>query len=360
MGITKLTEEVIKSSAEWQAIISQFPDPHPLQTWTWGAFKSRWGWEMRPTVFRSGPDLVAAAMILKRSMPYTPWCVMYAPKGPIMDYEDSGLRQAVIFHLQAIARMERAIFIKIDADVPAFLGEKPQPVEPGTSFVADMVQRGWRFSADQIQFRNTVLYDISRPEDEMLAAMKQKTRYNIRLAGRKGVTIRTGSADDLHMIYDMYRVTAKRDQFIIRPEAYYLDGWRALLDAGQARLLIAEYEGEPLGAVLLVHFGKRAIYMYGASTGEERKRMPNYLLQWEAIRWAKQNGNKIYDFWGAPDQFDEKDRMWGVYRFKQGFNGEVTHHIGAWDYPNKPILYWAFTTAVPWLLNLMKKRKASS
>lgn len=311
---------------------------------------------MRPTVFYNGPKLVAAAMILKRSMPYTPWCVLYAPKGPILDYEDGDLRGAVIFHLQAIAHKERAIFIKIDADVPMFFGEDPKPAQPGTALAQDLVKRGWQPSPDQIQFRNTVLYDITRREDDMLASMKQKTRYNIRLATKKDVTVRTGTADDLPMIYEMYRVTAQRDRFVIRPQAYYMDGWKALIDAGHARPLIAEYEGQPLGVVIIVHFKDRALYMYGASNGDERKRMPNYLLQWEAIRWSKQNGNKIYDFWGAPNVFDESDRMWGVYRFKQGFNGDVAHHIGAWDYPNKPILYWAFAQAVPAFLSLMRRR----
>ncbi len=355
MGITKLTEEIIKSSVEWQELISQLHDPHPLQTWAWGEFKSRWGWEMRPTIFRNGPELVAAAMILKRKLPYSPWSVLYAPKGPVLDYENDDLRRAVLYHLQVIAKSERAIFMKIDADVPMFTGEDPKPAEPGTSMRRDLEQRGWRVSADQIQFRNTVLYDITRSEEDMLASMKQKTRYNIRLGPKKDVTVRTGTLEDLPMIYEMYRVTAERDRFIIRPQAYYMDGWKALIEAGHARPIIAEYEGQPLGAVIIVHFADRALYMYGASNGEERKRMPNYLLQWEAIRWSKQNGNKIYDFWGAPDVLDESDRMWGVYRFKQGFQGTVSHHIGAWDYPNKPILYWAFTQAAPQFLALLKR-----
>ncbi len=357
MGLTRLTEEIIKTGTEWQELISQLPDPHPLQTWAWGEFKSRWGWEMRPTVFRNGPELVAAAMILKRKIPLSPWSMLYAPKGPILDYENADLRQAVLYHLQAIAKSERAIFIKIDADVPMLTGEgveEAKKTEPGTSMVRELDQRGWRVSNDQVQFRNTVLYDITRSEEDMLASMKQKTRYNIRLSGRKDVVVRTGTAEDLPEIYEMYRVTAERDRFIIRPQAYYMDGWKALMEAGHARVLIAEFEGKPLGAMILVHFADRALYMYGASTGDERKRMPNYLLQWEAIRWAKQNGNKIYDFWGAPDVFDESDRMWGVYKFKQGFQGTVSHHIGAWDFPSKPFLYWAYMQAAPRFLSLLK------
>ncbi len=114
-----------------------------------------------------------------------------------------------------------------------------------------------------------------------------------------------------------------------------------------AQPLLAEFEGQPIAAVVLVRYGQRVIYMYGASTELERQRMPNHLLQWEAIRWAKSKEASVYDFWGAPDEFVETDRMWGVWRFKQGFNGQVVRHIGAWDYPVRPLLYWAYTVALP-------------
>ena len=114
-----------------------------------------------------------------------------------------------------------------------------------------------------------------------------------------------------------------------------------------AQPLIAEYQGQPLGAVIVVAYGGRAVYMYGASTDKERNRMPNYLLQWEAIRWARERGCEVYDFWGAPDEFNEEDSMWGVWRFKSGFAGDVVRHIGAWDYPARPFWYWVYTVIIP-------------
>ena len=185
--------------------------------------------------------------------------------------------------------------------------------------MAELKTRGWRFSDDQIQFRNTVELDLNLPEDELLANMKSKTRYNIRLAGRKDVIVRRGTADDFP--------------------------------------LIAEYEGTPLGAVIIVKYGRRAIYMYGASNNKERNRMPNYLLQWEAIRWAKEQGCEIYDFWGAPDEFVESDSLWGVWRFKSGFEGEVVRHVGAWDYPARPFWYWAYTQIIPRYLAFLRVRE---
>jgi lipid II:glycine glycyltransferase (peptidoglycan interpeptide bridge formation enzyme) len=217
--------------------------------------------------------------------------------------------------------------------------------------------RDWRYSNDQIQYRNTVELDLDRSEDDILASMKQKTRYNIRLAARKGVAVRMGSPADFASIARMYVETAARDDFAVRPVEYYLDVWQTLYDAKMAQPLIAEYENEQLSAVIVVKYGPRALYMYGASTGRERQRMPNHLLQWQAILWAKEHGCRIYDFWGAPDEFDETDPLWGVWRFKAGFNGQVVRHIGAWDYPARPFWYWIYTTAIPKYLAFLRSRK---
>jgi lipid II:glycine glycyltransferase (peptidoglycan interpeptide bridge formation enzyme) len=155
----------------------------------------------------------------------------------------------------------------------------------------------------------------------------------------------------------MYHETAARDGFTARPAEYYLDGWTALYDAGMAQPFVAEFEGRPVAAVVLVRFGERVIYMYGASRNEARERMPNHLLQWTAICWAREQGARVYDFWGAPDVFDESDRLWGVWRFKAGFNGEVVRFIGAWDYPVRPWLYRLYTQAIPRYLGLLRARR---
>jgi lipid II:glycine glycyltransferase (peptidoglycan interpeptide bridge formation enzyme) len=226
----------------------------------------------------------------------------------------------------------------------------------GAKFVEELKARGWRLSEDQIQYRNTVELNLGRSEEELLKAMKQKTRYNIRLAGRKGVVVRPGTAADFELIAEMYMETAERDGFAVRPVEYYLDIWKTFYDDGLAQPFLAEYEGQPLAAVIVVHRGKKAIYMYGASTDLERKRMPNYLLQWEAICWAKSQGLEIYDFWGAPDEFIESDPLWGVWRFKAGFNGQVVRHIGAWDFPARPFWYWVYTTVIPKYLDFLRTK----
>ncbi len=348
------------SSTTWQQSLMKLPNPHPLQSWQWGEFKSRWGWQALPLLLQIGEnpeaqETLAAALVLKRKLPRTSLSILYVPKGPILDYKNGSLRRVVLAELEQVARNERAIFIKIDPEVVHAWGIDEQRRTPiGHKLSEELISRGWRFSNEQIQFRNTVELDLKRSADELLGAMKQKTRYNIRLAGRKGVTVRLGTLEDLKLIAEMYQATAARDGFAVRPVEYYLDAWQSLFNAKLAQPLIAEYDDQPLAAVIIVRYGKRAIYMYGASSNQERKRMPNYLLQWEAIRWAQTQGCGVYDFWGAPDNFVEEDPLWGVWRFKEGFRGQVVRHIGAWDFVARRFWYWIYTGIIPTYINFLR------
>lgn len=198
----------IATPAAWQAILDQLPHPHALQSWAWGAFKSRWGWSAHPLVLAE-EEGHAAALILKRQLPFTPFSILYAPKGPLLDYQNPALRQRVLAQLEQLARQEKALLIKIDPDVPQATGFEPAEIDPiGTTLVSELQARGWLFSQEQVQFRNTVLLDLTRSEEDLLAAMKQKTRYNIRLAAKKGIVIRPGTPDDFPLLVAMYRETA--------------------------------------------------------------------------------------------------------------------------------------------------------
>lgn len=209
---------------------------------------------------------------------------------------------------------------------------------------------------EQVQFRNTIRIDLAADEDALLARMKQKTRYNVRLATRKGITVRLGSKEDLDTLYHCYAETCVRDGFVIRERNYYLRTWEKFLDADMADVLLAEYESEIVAGLILFRFGRTAYYMYGMSFNTHREKMPSYILQWEAMRRAKEMGCKIYDLWGAPDEFDVSDPLWGVYRFKEGLGGKVVRTTGAWDYPVYPLLYRLYTYTLPKLLEIMRWR----
>jgi lipid II:glycine glycyltransferase (peptidoglycan interpeptide bridge formation enzyme) len=362
----------------WNELIASLPMPHLLQTWEWSQVKARYGWE--PMAFTwndpgatNGNPPVAAAMILKRSIPVGGFakrlCVLYIPKGPNLDWNNTSLRQRVLADLQKFARRQGAIFVKLDPDVTLGLGI-PNGLEAvefsaGQAVRSDLIQAGWKFSQDQIQFRNTVLIDLSPDTDELLARMKQKTRYNLRLAQKKGVTVRVGTPDDLPMLFRMYAETSVRDGFLIREEGYYQTVWRTFGNTppGVPTLatpfhepLIAEVAGQPVGAVSMFYFAGEAIYLFGMSRDEHREKMPNYLLQWEAMLRAKALGNKIYNLWGAPDEFEQSDGLWGVFRFKEGLGGFVSRTLGAWDFTPNPLLYKMYTQVLPRLMDIMRSR----
>ena len=354
-----LTTHIITDHDEWNNALCALPYAHVLQTWEWGEFKRiTTGWQPLRLAFRQDGQIVALASVGVRRV--GPLRVMYITKGPALAYDNHDLCSAVLEELQTLARRQFAVWLKIDPDVIAATGVPGEPDDipdpTGQHVLFSLRGNGWRFSSDQVQFRNTITLDLTQSEDALLAAMSQNTRRKIRTAEKKGVTVRPGTLADLPILYDLYRTTGQRDDFLIRPFDYYRFAWQTMIEAGLAHPLIAEAEGQPIAHVILFHFGRKCWYFYGASANEERQRMPNYLLQWEAIRWAKAQGYATYDLWGAPDVFAESDSMWGVYEFKRGFRGTVTRHIGAWDYAPYPPLYDIYTRLWPRLLRWLKRR----
>jgi peptidoglycan pentaglycine glycine transferase (the first glycine) len=346
--ITTGNRRLAVSATEWNAALAALPTPHVLQSWEWGEFKSRYGWRPERQLWLENDRPCAAASALTRRLGHWPAAVSYVPKGPTLDYGDSVLLNQILAHLEATARRERALFVKIDPDVRANTAK-------GKAVVETLRHRGWRPSGEQIQFRNTMLLDLTRTPDEILAAMKSKWRYNIRLSERKNVAVRQGTLADLSLLYQMYVETAARDGFVMRAEEYYRDTWGSFIEAGLAQPLVAEVGEEAVAMVIIFRFAERAWYMYGASRDAHREKMPNHLLQWEAMLWAREQGCTVYDMWGAPDVLDESDPMWGVYRFKQGFGGEFVEHIGAWDFPVSRLGYWLYTSMMPRVLDTMRR-----
>ncbi len=387
-------------SSNWNQLIASLANPHFLQTFEWGQVKARYGWTPFYAVWTrqssvisdqsSVPDgCVAACLILKRAIPIRGFAarlsVLYAPKGPLLDWTNESLRKRVLDDLQSFAKKQGAIFLKMDPDVVLGTGipgaDGSLEDAGGAAIQSELARRGWVYSSDQIQFRNSVLIDLQPIEEEMLARMKQKTRYNVRLAEKKGVTVRVGTADDLPMLYKMYAETSVRDGFVIRDEGYYQTVWKLFMskvesqkspDTPQSPItnyqlpitfpLIAEVNGEPVAGLFLFLFAGRAYYVYGMSREIHREKMPTYLLQWDAMKRAKSAGCTVYDLWGAPETFGESDSMWGVYRFKEGLGGRVVRTLGAWDYAPNKFWYKMYSEILPRVLDVLRargKRKAS-
>jgi lipid II:glycine glycyltransferase (peptidoglycan interpeptide bridge formation enzyme) len=360
-----IRHEIVAQSQHWNDAVASLPNAHVLQTWEWGQIKSRFGWKPIYMLWRDESEkVVAAALVLERIIHLmgieTPMRVMYVPKGPILNWSDIELRHRVLSDLKTTALDEFVFFIKIDPDVTLGTGVPDQNDSQdnplGQDVIAELMEMGWRFSEEQIQFRNTVTIDLTPDIETLLANMKQKTRYNVRLAGRRGVVVREAKEEDLELLYGMYVETSIRDDFVIRDKDYYRTVWSTFMRSGIAQPIIAEVDEVPIGALIPFCFADKAWYLYGMSRVIHRDKMPNYLLQWDAMCRAKANGCRIYDLWGAPDEFNESDSMWGVYRFKQGLGGEVVRHIGAWDLPIKPIYYRLYVQFLPRILKIMRIR----
>lgn len=315
---------------------------HLLQSWAWGELKVQFGW---------GVERVAAgaacAQVLFRAAPGGLGSLAYVPRGPAADFGDGAGVRALLEAIRPSARKRRAICLKVEPNC-----EETPALEGALRAMA------FRPSPQTVQPRRTILVDLEGTPETVLERMKQKTRYNIRLAERKGVTIRAGTEADLPAFYQLMEVTAERDRFAVHSEAYYTAAHRLLVPAGQGRLLLAEHEGRLLAGLVAMAFGDTACYMYGASSDEGRNLMPTYLLQWEAMRWARELGCRWYDLWGVPDeeeavleaQFaDRSDGLWGVYRFKRGFGGRLVRATGAWDLVYAPLRYRMYEMALRWL-----------
>jgi lipid II:glycine glycyltransferase (peptidoglycan interpeptide bridge formation enzyme) len=347
----------------WNETIKRLPGANFLQTREWAIVKERVGWEREEYTWRDGKgEVIAAAQLLirsKRLLRFGPRIsIGYIPRGPLAAWEEPGMAGLVLNDIQNIARQKKLVFLKIDPEIPvmAKVEEKQRggAGDSGEKFIKEICARGWRYSPEQVQFKNTMLLDLEGDEAVWLAKMKQKTRYNLRLAQKSGVMVRKALLAELPLLYRMFAETANRDGFIIRPEAYYVDVWSRFIKAGMAEALIAEFDGVPVAGLVFFFFGKRAWFVYGMSTSQHREKMPNYLLQWEAMCSAREKGCTEYDLWGAPDTFDKNDPMYGVYRFKEGLGAEVLCTIGAWDYPVRPLLYQIYHQVIPRLLTITR------
>lgn len=330
----------------WDAFIQEHPGGHLLQGTAWGRLKSAFGWEALRLAVMEGGEIRAAAQVLFRRFPG--FSLAYVPRGPVVDWEDEEALEVLLKGMERAGRARRAIFLKIEPN---------RPEEAGFS---ERLRRLGFLPGRPVQPRSTLVVDLEGPEEALLARMKPKTRYNIRLAGRRGVQVRPArGAEEVALFYDLLQETARRDAFGIHTQAYYQTAYHLLCEGGLGVLLFAEREGEALAALMAASWGREAIYLYGASRSRGQEHMPSYLLQWEAMRWARSQGCTRYDLWGIPDSVleggDEREErreknvrngMWGVYRFKQGFGGRPLRTVGAYDRPGYPFLYRLYRKAL--------------
>jgi lipid II:glycine glycyltransferase (peptidoglycan interpeptide bridge formation enzyme) len=274
----------------------------------------------------------------------------YVPHGPDVQVEPAE-RTAFLAALSKELKpliSPRCMFIRYD---PAWYSVEA-PVANDVSIASpERPQLGSPLvKASDVQPPDTVVLEIQKADEELLAGMKPKWRYNVRLAEKKGVSVTAEGINALDEFYALYQTTAGRDHIGIHPKEYYtklfsLGHSNPAEPKPELNLWVARFEGAALAAIITVFHGNEATYLYGASSDEHRNLMPAYALQWAAIKAARVAGCSTYDFYGIPPVDDPAHAMSGLYRFKTGFGGGIRHYAGAWDYVLKPAVYTVFRAA---------------
>lgn len=300
---------------------------HPIQSWEWGEFRKKTGIQvLRFGVFdrkSSGQGkLKAGYQLTVHSLPKLPYTVIYFPKGPMPD-------KIMLETLKKIGQQEKAIFVKLEPNVAAPYGQ-----------VDFLLANGCRVG-QPLFTRFTFQLDLTKPEEQLLAGMKPKTRYNIHLAQRYGVEVVEDNSQKGFEIYlKLLLETTRRQHFYAHTPQYHWFLWETLAPTDIYHLFLAKYKGEVLAAYIFFTFNKVLYYPYGASTRIHREVMAPYALFWEAIKFGKQKGCQIFDMWGTPGPNpNPKDPWFGFHRFKEGFGGKLIEFIGTYDLIINPYLY---------------------
>ncbi len=349
----KMTEELLKEYTEFTA---NHERSHILQSAEWGKVKKEWTNEF--VIVRDGNDKICGTMsILIRHIPMFPYTFMYAPRGPICDLHDKNVLEKLIAGAKEIAKQYKAMNLKIDTDTEI----------TDTGYADIMKELGFKlrndyYNLEGVQARFLMRVDLkNKTEEELLAGFHNKTRYNIKVAQKHGVKIKVGTREDIPAFFELMRTTGERDGFMIRGIDYF---YRMYDNLGKYCRIFLAYAGddeehmECVSGTMAGLYGNKCLYLYGASGNKYRNHMPNYLIQWEMIRWSLENGCSVYDLRGVPGIIeDENNPIYGLYKFKKGFAGEATEMIGEFDYYFKPLSFKIFTFAEQ---TMKKMRKAIS
>lgn len=299
----------------------------------WAKVKSNWKNEVVLAEDAEG-NIIGSISILIRKIPIF-GNIMYSSRGPVCDVHDKEVLEQLTEGIKELGKKYKAIVFKAEPDIES-------NDEQFRNIVLDL---GYKIKDDAKNFREEIQpryvfrLDVKgKNEEEVFAGFHQKTRYNIRLATKKGVVVKEGTREDLKDFHKIMVETGARDGFIIRPLSYFEKMYDSLAP-NHMKLLMAYHEGKPISGVIPIMYGNKTWYLYGASSNNHRNLMPNYLLQWEMIKMAINNKSFVYDLRGVSGVVDENHPQYGLYRFKKGFGATFTEFIGEVYLPFKPLTY---------------------
>ena len=327
-----ITNEMEK---DWQELVVKSPASGFHQTFSWAKFKQWDNWDS----YKIGIFDATTKKLCGGCIAYSFKCTndtnfIYIPEGPILDYEN---KEELFWQWRSLETAIHSI-----VEISAKMRTTHLRMEPRLESIPSWMLLGWKKAPLNLQPRHTRVINLVPKEEEILAAMKQKCRYNIRLAEKKNVHVYKAAWNELPKFYQLYAATAKRDGFDCKKIAFFEGLVQSM--KSELSLYIAESpEGIPLASALVIYFGDRATYLYGASSNENRNLMGPYALHWQIMKEAQKSGYKEYDLWGvAPSLTDEAHDWHGLSVFKAGFGGKQLSFTGAYDYILQPEEYENF------------------
>ncbi len=316
--------EEVDDASRWDAFVRGRPDYSLTHSFAWGELKGAFGWRPRRLIVHDGDGPRAGAQVLARPVPLVGGELWYCPRGFLADYGDAAALAELTAALRDKARAAGAVTLKLE------------PMAREGANLSALEALGYRAAGRGVQPGRTIYLDLSKSEEELLAGMERRTRYNVKLARRRGVTTRaSGTAEDLRLFYGLLEATTARQRFLVHSLAYY-EKVLALFASASA-VVVAEHEGEPLAAAFVLGFGRYAYYAHAASSAKRRELKATNALVWAAARWAKAAGYELFDFWGIPRAASPANPLWGVYNFKKGFGGEVVTFAPPYELAFRPV-----------------------
>ncbi len=323
----------------WNTFVANSRWGHVMQSWEWGNFKSATGWQVQRIGIEDNGQLVAGAQVLFRSLPLLPFTVAYIPRGPIVDFKDQATTARLLSTIHQITNYQKAVFLKIEPNVL------------DNNHVYNTLQNYGFYPSNQTnQPRSTLVINVADNEEAVFNNINKKSRKLIRRAIRLGAEVDHNN-QNVDMFYTLLSTTAKIKGFSIPDKFFFEKMWDAFKDTGCRKLLFIKHGDEIVAGKMILAFRDRSMHLWGGTTLKGREVFASYLSQWEAIKWAQNNGYKYVDLWGIKDQIgsmlyqgqlvpkDKEDGLWGIYQFKRGFGPEFEYYVGAYDYAYHRSLY---------------------
>jgi lipid II:glycine glycyltransferase (peptidoglycan interpeptide bridge formation enzyme) len=327
----KITVKNIIDKEVWEDFVLAHSEANFLQSWDWGEFHKA----LNKNIFRTGfyNRNMLMGVMLSVVEPAKRGRYLTVPGGPIIDWQNKDGINVFANEIKQIAKENNCVFIRV----------RPQ-LESDEFSKKIFKNLGFTTAPMHLHAELTSQLDIARTEEELMARMRKATRYEIRKAIKENIKISASKDEkEIKRFYDLQIETSKRQKFVPFSYKFLHEQFRIFAKNGNALLYKAEFENKLLAQAFVIFYGKEAVYHYGASTDEGRKRPGAYLIQWEAIKEAKKRKMTRYNFWGVAPENEVNHRFSGLSLFKRGFGGEDFEYLHAQDlvinYPRYLITY---------------------